>query len=69
MTRPRVTRAHILYLEQRAELARRAYRVAIAQRLGATVTKRRLGTWHVRKGELEAALAHLAAETPARRAA
>lgn len=67
--RKRPTRAHLLYLEQRADLARRAYRVAITQRLGATIIKRRMQTWHLRNGELEAALARLAAAMPAKEAA
>lgn len=64
----RVTRAQILYLKERADLALRAYRVAIEQRLGQTVIKRRRGTWHLRNGELEAALARLEA-VPAKVAA
>lgn len=54
--------AHIKYLQSRVEGAHRAFLVAKEQRLGATVIKRREGKWRL-------AVARLAAETPARRAA
>jgi len=60
MTRP--SRAHLLYLQQRADSAHTALILAKEQRLGATVIKRRERKWIM-------AVAKLAAHTPARRAA
>ena len=54
MTRP--SPGHLKYLAQRASEAERMYRIAIIQRLGATVIKRRLGTWRIRVAECAAAM-------------
>lgn len=56
MTR-RPSPGHLKYLSARAESAERFYRIAVAQRLGATVINRRRRTWQIRVAELEAALA------------
>ncbi len=58
----RPSRAHLLYLEQRAESAHRALIVAKEQRLGATVIHRRERKWIM-------AVAKLAAAMPAKEAA
>lgn len=58
MTRP--SPGHIKYLAERAGSAERAYRIAIVQRLGATVINRRRRTWQLRVAELEAAMARAA---------
>lgn len=61
MTRP-ASRAHILYLQQRADSAHTALIVAKEQRLGQTVIKRRERKWIM-------AVAKLAAAMPAKDAA
>lgn len=61
-TEPRKpSRSHLLYLANRSESAERMYRIAKAQRLGATVINRRFRTWALRRGELEAAMKEAAA--------
>ncbi len=63
MTRPRVTRATRLYLEQQVELALKAVRIAENRR------PRIKGELPAARSRWRMAVARLAAETPARRAA
>lgn len=54
------SRSHIAYQEQRVTRAEEAVRIAKAQKLGATIIKRREGKWRVEVARL-AALRRVAA--------
>lgn len=56
MTNRPASRAHLLYLQQRADSAHRALIVAKEQRLGATVIHRRERKWIMAVAKLAAAM-------------